>query len=52
MKKDDIVILKNNNDSIEIEGYKSIARALINVYGVEICKLLVEKYQSEEDKYK
>lgn len=51
MKKDNIVILKENNESIGEEAYKSIARALVNVYGVEVCKLLVEKFKDEEDKY-
>ena len=51
MKKDNIVILKENNESIGEEAYKSIARALVNVYGVDVCKLLVEKLKDEEDKY-
>ena len=51
MKKDNIVIIKENNESIGEETYKSIARALVNVYGVEVCKLLVEKFKAEEDKY-
>lgn len=51
MKKDNIVILKENNESIGEEAYKSIARALVNVYGVEVCKLIVEKFKEEEDKY-
>lgn len=51
MKKDNIVILKENNQSIDEEAYKSLARALINLYGVEVCKLTVEKFKDEEDKY-
>ena len=51
LKKDNSVILKENNESIGEEGYKSIARALINVYGADVCKLLVEKFKAEEDKY-
>lgn len=50
MKKDNIVILKENNESIGEEGYKLIARGLINVFGVDVCKLLVEKFKDEEDK--
>ena len=51
MKKDNIVILKENDEVIGEEAYKSIARALINVYGADVCKILVEKFKDEEDKY-
>lgn len=51
MKKDKIVILKENNVSIGEEAYKLIARALINVYGDKVCKLLVQNFKVEEDKY-
>lgn len=51
MKKDSVVILKKNNEFIDEEAYKSLARALINLYGDEVCKLLVEKFKDEEDKY-
>lgn len=51
MKKDNIVILKENNESIGEEAYKSLARALIDVYGVEVCRLLIEKFNDEEYKH-
>ena len=51
MKKDNIIILKENKESIGKEAYKSIARALINVYGDKVCKLLVQNFKDEEDKY-
>lgn len=51
MKKDNIIILKENNESIVEEAYKSLARALIDVYGVEVCRLLIEKFNDEEYKH-
>lgn len=51
MKKDNIVMLKENNETIGAEAYKSLARALINIYGVEVCRLLVEKFNDEEYKH-
>ena len=51
MKKDNIIILKENNESIGEEVYKSLARALIDVYGVEVCRLLIEKFNDEEYKH-
>lgn len=51
MKKDNIIILKENNESIGKEAYKSLARALIDVYGVEVCRLLIEKFNDEEYKH-
>lgn len=51
MKKDNIIILKENKESIGEEAYKSLARALIDVYGVEVCRLLIEKFNDEEYKH-
>lgn len=51
MKKDNIIILKENNESIGEEAYKSLARGVINLYGVDVCKLIVKKFKEEEDKY-
>lgn len=51
MKKDNIIILKENNESIGEEAYKSLARALIDVYGVQVCRLLIEKFNDEEYKH-
>ena len=42
MKKDNIVIIKQNEENIGEEAYRAIARALINAYGPEVCKLLVK----------
>lgn len=51
MKKDSVVILKKNNESIDEEAYKSLARGVINLYGVDVCKLIVKKFKEEEEKY-
>lgn len=51
MKKDNIVILKENNESIGKDAYKSIATALINVYGTDVCKVLVKEGVNNKDKY-
>ena len=52
MKKDNIVILKENNEAIGEEVYKLLGRALIKSLGVESCKLLVKKFKDEENKHK
>lgn len=52
MKKDNIVILKENNEAIGEEAYKLLGRALINSLGVKPCKLLVKKFNDEENKHK
>ena len=52
MKKDNIVILKENNEAIGEEAYKLLGRALINSFGVEACKLLIEKFKYKENKHK
>lgn len=51
MKKGNIIILKENKGSIGEEAYKTLARALIDVYGVEVCRLLIEKFNDEEYKH-
>lgn len=51
MKKDNIVILKENNESIGEEAYKSLARGLVNIYGIEACKLILQNFKDKEDKY-
>lgn len=50
MKKDNVVILKKNNESIGKDAYKAIARALINVYGTDVCKVLVKEGVNNKDK--
>ena len=52
MQKDNIVILKENNEAIGEEVYKLLGRALINSFGVEACKLLIEKFKYKENKHK
>ena len=52
MKEEDFIIIKENDACIGWEGYIEIARALINVYGADICKLIVKGFQSEEDRGK
>ena len=52
MKKDNIVILKENNEYIGEEAYKSIARALINVYGTDVCEIMVKEGVNNKDKCK
>ena len=50
--KDNIKVIINEveGECVTAEGYKTVARGLLNVFGKDTCKLLVNQFNKKSNK--